>query len=428
MRFWGIAALAVAVSGCSGVVPRHVEHGTSAPPAQHAPSRTEPAYAPEPQAHVAVRQPTPATPRAPIAASPAPVNATTAVAAGLVAGPSIDALPISDQNAARTLSAFRTSCASLQRRTDASGLTRGADWTPACNAAASASDRDARGFFNRWFETVQVADGKAHATGYYEPEIAGSRQRRRGYEVPIYGKPADLVEIDLGKFSKDYQGKRIRGRMSGQSFVPYFERKEIEQGALQDRAPIIAYAADPVEIFFLQIQGSGRLRQPDGSIIRIGYASQNGRDYTAIGALMRERGLLKPGGASMQGIMAYLRENPAAGREIMWENKSFIFFHELTGPGPLGSMGLPVTREASVAVDPRFIPMGGLVFLSMDRSDANGLWVAQDTGGAIKGTNRVDTFWGAGEDARAIAGGMNAKGTAWLLVPRGTLARHKKGS
>ena len=418
MRAWGVVALAALLSACSGgIVPDYVETGPGPAPA-YTPDR-----APEPQAHVEVRQPIPATPLAPIAAPAAGASVTSAAKANVIAGPPVDTLPISDDNAARALDAFKLSCNSLQKRADNSGLTRGSDWTPACNAAQSTSPRDARAYFSRWFETIQVADGKAQATGYYEPEIAGSRERRRGYEVPIYGRPSDLVDVDLGQFSADLKGKRIRGRVSGQSFVPYFERREIEQGAIHDRAPIIAYAADPVEIFFLQIQGSGRLRQPDGQVIRIGFASQNGRDYTGIGALMRDRGLLKPGGASMQGIMAYLREHPEQGREIMWENKSFVFFQELKGAGPLGSMGLPVTGRASAAVDVRFVPLGGLVFLSMDRAEANGLWVAQDTGGAIKGSNRVDTFWGAGEEARAIAGGMNSRGTAWLLVPQGTLAR-----
>jgi membrane-bound lytic murein transglycosylase A len=325
--------------------------------------------------------------------------------------------------AARALAAFRTSCPSLVRRTDASGLTRGEDWRAACDASKTAQDREAVQFFATHFEAVQVADGKAFATGYYEPEIAGSRTRRTGYEVPIYGRPSDLVDVDLGKFSDAMKGKSVRGRVEGTNFVPYHERTAIEQGALQGRGLEIAWASDPVELFFLQIQGSGRLRLPDGGVMRIGYASQNGRDYTGIGRLMLDRGILKPGQASMQGIMAYLRENPAQGRDIMRENKSYVFFRELTGPGPLGAMGHPVSARGSVATDPKFVPLGAPVFLSMDRQDANGLWVAQDTGGAIKGTNRFDTFWGAGDEARAVAGGMAARGTAWLLLPKGTLAR-----
>ncbi len=416
MRIWGVVALAALLSACSGgVVPHSVEPGYRAP--AEAPRVSEPHSSP------AARQPIPAVPLAGVPAPAAATGVTSAVQAGVVAGPAFDSLPLTDDGAARALAAYKLSCRSLVRRTDSSGLTQGADWAPSCDAAQAWPARDARGFFARWFETIQVADGKAQATGYYEPEIAGSRHRRPGYEVPVYAKPDDLIEVDLGQFSADLKGKRIRGRVNGQSFVPYFDRKEIDQGALAGRGLEIAWAADPIELFFLQIQGSGRLRGPDGQVMRIGFAGQNGREYVGIGALMRDRGLLKPGGASMQGIMAYLREHPEEGQAIMWENKSYVFFQELKGAGPNGSLGLPVTGRASAATDPRFIPLGAPVFLSMDRAEANGLWIAQDTGGAIKGPNRVDTFWGAGDEARAIAGGMNSRGTAWLLVPTGTLAK-----
>lgn len=408
MRAWGVAALAALLGACSsGVVPASRPATGSSRPSTSIP----------------VRQPVAATPLAPAPAPAAPASATTAAMAGLIAGPQVDDLPITMAAAARALGAFKISCATLIRRTDATGLTRGEDWRPACDAARTTPDRDAATFFARYFETVQIADGKAFATGYYEPEIAGSRTRRPGYEVPVYGLPADLIDVDLGTFSDTLQGKSIRGRVDGTRFVPYHDRAAIEQGALQGRGLEIAWAADPVELFFLQIQGSGRLRQPDGSVMRIGYASQNGRDYTGIGKLMLDRGLLQRGQASMQGIMAYLRANPEQGRAIMRENKSYVFFRELTGAGPLGALGVPVTGLASVAADPKFVPLGAPVFLSMDRQDANGLWIAQDTGGAIKGANRFDTFWGAGDDARAIAGGMSARGTAWLLLPKGTLAR-----
>ena len=205
--------------------------------------------------------------------------------------------------------------------------------------------------------------------------------------------------------------------------VPYHDRTAIEDGALAGRGLEIAWAADPIEFFFLQIQGSGRLLQPDGSVIRIGYASQNGREYVGIGKLMKDRGLLGPGQTSMQGIVAWLRANPEEGRAIMRENKSYIFFQELTGPGPLGALGLPVTPRATVAADPKFVPLGAPVLLAMGRSELDGLWVAQDTGGAIKGANRFDTFWGAGADAATIAGGMQARGKAYVLLPKGTAAR-----
>ncbi len=414
MRAWGVAACAALLGACSsGVVPAGRPATGGAAPARPAPS----------SGGVPVRQPVAATPLTPAPAAPVPTGVTTAAAAGLLAGPAVEDLPITMAAAARALGAFKLSCATLVRRTDATGLTRGADWQPACDAARTTQDRDAATFFARYFETVQVADGKAFATGYYEPEIAGSRTRRPGYEVPVYARPSDLIDVDLGGFTDTLAGKSIRGRVDGTKLVPYHDRTAIEQGALAGRGLEIAWAADPVELFFLQIQGSGRLRLPDGGVMRIGYASQNGRDYTGIGKLMLDRGLVQRGQASMQGIMAYLRANPAQGTAIMRENKSYVFFRELTGAGPLGALGIPVTALATVATDPKFVPLGAPVFLSMDRQDANGLWIAQDTGGAIKGSNRFDTFWGAGDDARAIAGGMAARGTAWLLLPKGTLQR-----
>jgi membrane-bound lytic murein transglycosylase A len=209
-------------------------------------------------------------------------------------------------------------------------------------------------------------------------------------------------------------------------FVLFYDRTQIELGALANRGLEIAWAADPVEFFFLQIQGSGLVRLPDGELMRIGYAGQNGREYVGIGRVMRERGMIGEGtpyATSMQGIMEYIRDNPADGRDIMRLNKSWIFFRELNTDGPLGSLGVPVRREASVAVDPLFVPYGAPVFLDMDRPVADGLWIAQDTGGAIKGANRFDTFWGNGADAREIAGGMSARGSALVLLPRGTLDR-----
>ncbi|MBO9711534.1 MltA domain-containing protein [Sphingomonas sp.] len=411
MRIIGVVALALLLGACSGgVVPRYPAPATAGPAPQRPPAEKP-------------RQPVPATPIKPSDAPAAPAGTKTAVLAGLAAGPAVADLPIDQADAERALAAFRLSCPALLKRTDASGLTRPEDWRSACSAAAGWESRRAPDFFAQYFEAVQVADGKAYATGYYEPEIAGSRDHRRGFDVPIYGKPDDLIEADLGLFSDSLKGKKIRGRVDGQSFVPYYDRGAIEDGAIGGHAPVIAWAADPVEVFFLQVQGSGRLRDTNGEVMRIGYGGQNGRDYTGIGALMRDRKLLGPGQLSMQGIMAYLREHPAEGDAIMRENKSFVFFQELKGAGPLGALGYAVTGNTTVAADPAFIPLGAPVFLSMDRTDATGLWVAQDTGGAIKGPNRFDTFWGAGDDARATAGGMSARGTAFVLLPVGTLAR-----
>ncbi|ODS61017.1 MAG: hypothetical protein ABS48_00250, partial [Erythrobacter sp. SCN 68-10] len=341
----------------------------------------------------------------PVAAAGA-TGAASAVVAGLALGPAIAALGVDQTGAARALASFVESCPQLLRRSDASGLTRPDDWQPSCDAARTWPAGRARDFFATHFEAVRIGDGQAFATGYFEPEIAGSRTRRPGFEVPVYGMPSDLVRGWPDTVPPhDRTGRQPLGRYDERGrFVLYHERAEIEAGALEGKAPVIAWAADPVEFFFLQIQGSGRLRTPEGEVIRIGYAGQNGREYVGIGSVMRERGLIGSGSGqysgSMQGIMAYIRENPREGRDLMRLNKSWVFFQELKGDGPLGAMGVPVRRAASVAADPAFVPLGAPVWLDLDRREAGGLWIAQDTGGAIKGANRFDTFWGAGEDAR----------------------------
>jgi membrane-bound lytic murein transglycosylase A len=351
-------------------------------------------------------------------------GATSAAASGVRAGPPFAALGATDPEARAALAAFRISCPSLVRRTDRSGLTRPADWQPACAAAASWPREDALGFFARYLEPVVVGDGRAFATGYYEPEIAGSRTRRPGYEVPIYGRPDDLIDVDLGLFAPDLKGRKIRGQVQGSALTLYPDRSRIVAGELGAHAPVVAWAHDPIEMFFLQVQGSGLLRLPDGGIMRVGYATQNGREYTGIGRYMKDRGLFGPNDStSMQGIIARLRQEPDGGAAIMNANKSFVFFRELGGAGPLGAMGFPVMGRTTVAADPAFTPLGAPLFLSMDHGEASGLWVAQDTGGAIKGANRFDTYWGSGAEARTVAGGMSARGQAWLLLPIGTVAR-----
>ena len=315
-------------------------------------------------------------------------------------------------DAQRTLEAFRRSCPVLVKRDDKSGLTTGADWGPLCAEAATLAPIEAARFFHDRFTWVRVGDGKAFATGYYEPELAGSRTQAPGDEVPIYGVPSDLVRCTRA------DGGEGRGRIdeTGQC-VLYYDRAAIEDGALAGRGLEIAWAADPVALFFLQIQGSGRLRLPDGGVMRLGYAGQNGREYVAIGRLLRERNLLPPGGASMKAIVDWIHAHPDEGRALMRENLSYIFFKELTGEGPLGALGVAVGPRSSVAADPSFVPLGAPIWLSLDRAEANGLWVAQDTGGAIKGANRFDTFWGAGAEAEATAGGFAANGQALLLLP-----------
>jgi membrane-bound lytic murein transglycosylase A len=303
----------------------------------------------------------------------------------------------------------------MMRRQDKSGLANAAAWAAVCAEAPTVAPEQASAFFRDRFDWISVGGGKAFATGYYEPEIAGSRTPQPGY-VPIYRTPPDLVRCTRP------DGQTGRGRVDETGTCAlYFTRPEIDDGALVNKGLEIAWAADPVELFFLEIQGSGRIRFPDGSVMRLGYADQNGREYVAIGRLLRERGILPPGGANMQAIKDWMRANPNQGRELMRQNLSYIFFRELTGPGPLGAMNVPVTPRATVAADPNFVPLGAPVFLALDRPEAYGFWIAQDTGGAIKGANRFDTFWGAGADATQIAGGMSASGVALVLVPKGAV-------
>ena len=360
-------------------------------------------------------QPPPVQPQPQPQPQPVPPPPANAVQAGVaLSAPAV----LSEADAQEALAAFRLSCKSVVKRADKSGLANPGDWVAVCGQAPYVQPGGASAFFQNNFDWVRVGDGKAFATGYFEPEIAASPVQAPGYTVPIYVTPPDLTRCTLPT------GETGRGRIdqNGQC-VLYFTRAEINGGALAGKGLEIAWAADPVELFFMEIQGSGRLRYPDGTVVRIGYDNQNGREYVAIGRLLKERGILPPGGTNMESIVAWMRANPDQAQALMEENSSYIFFKVLNGPGPLGALGIPVTPRATVAADPNFIPLGAPVFLALDRPEASGIWVAQDTGGAIKGSNRVDTFWGAGNDARRIAGGMAAKGQALILLPKGAAAR-----
>lgn len=355
-----------------------------------------------------------------------------AISLGVRAGPRLSSLNLRSVDASNALDAFAASCPVVRQREDVSGLTRPADWVVPCEAASLWPRTQATDFFRRYFTAAVVGDGQGFATGYFEPQIAGVRSRRAGYDVPVYGVPQDLERCwrdDIAQSERTGRAPLSRRTPDGRC-VPYYTRAEIDGGALAGRGLEIGWAADPVEVFFLQIQGSGQLIGPDGEVLRIGYAGQNGHSYTGIGALMRQRGLIGPGtgyATSMQGIMQYLRDRPAEGRAIMEENESWVFFQVLSGPnaaiGPLGSIGVPVTAENSVAVDPDYVPYGAPVWLDLDRDEADGLWVAQDTGGAITGPNRFDTFWGAGPRAREVAGGMSGRGSALVLLPQDAARR-----
>ena len=364
-------------------------------------------------------------PNAPPVASP-DTPPETALTVGVKPGPALASLPgFAATDPTLALAAFRRSCPVLVKRADASGMTQPGDWAQACATAATATD--ARAFFTTALQPVTVADGKGLNTGYYEPELAGSRTAAPGYSVPLYRRPKDLIEVDLGLFADTMKGRKVRGRVEGNALVPYWDRGETDDGKLAGRGLELAWAVDPYDVFFLEIQGSGRLRLPDGSVMRVGYDNQNGREYTGIGKLLRDRAALGPGQATMDGIIGWMRAQPDGGKSLMRENRSKIFFRELKGDpalGPPGAIGIPLTPRVSVAADPRFLPMGAPLWL-VARPDGPvaGVMVAQDTGGAIKGANRLDTFWGAGADARRIAGGASSTGTVTILLPAVSVAR-----
>lgn len=317
------------------------------------------------------------------------------------------------------LEAFRRACPRLLRRIDQSGLTTAQDWKAPC----ADPERDPATFFARHFAPVRLGDGRGLATGYFEPEIAGLTHPAPG-AAPVLARPPELVEIDLSRFGSGYTGT-IRGVVQNGRVVPAPDRAAIEGGAFAGRNLELGWAADPVDLFFLHIQGSGRLRFPDGSSLRIGYAGQNGHSYVAIGRLLRQRGILEQAG--MAEIKAWLRANPAEGAALMRENPSYIFFRRLpeSTDGPIGALGVPLLAEANAAADPTSLPLGAPVWIEtmVEGAPYNRLLVASDTGGAIRGANRFDIFFGPGEDAGRKAGALAAPLTATLLLPRPAVAR-----
>lgn len=328
-----------------------------------------------------------------------------------------------DDDAAQALPAFRTSCRSLRERDPWREVCRLAD------ALGRADARSAREFFERHFVPYRVAnpDGgeTGLVTGYYEPVLRGSRERRPPFVHPLYAPPDDLLVIDLAAVAPETKHLRLRGRIDGRRVVPYWSRAEIENGAAPVKGKEIVFVDDAIEAFFLQIQGSGRVRLAGGEELRVGYADQNGHPYQSIGRYLVEQGELKLAQASMQGIQAWARANPARLPELLNRNPSYVFFRELapSPDGPIGAQGLPLSAGRSIAIDPRFIPLGAPVYLATTHPDSSvpleRLTVAQDTGGAIRGAVRADFFWGTGQDAGRLAGRMRQQGRMWVLLPAG---------
>jgi membrane-bound lytic murein transglycosylase A len=260
-------------------------------------------------------------------------------------------------------------------------------------------------------------------TGYYEPIIRGDRVRTERARYPVYGVPPDLVTVDLASLYPELKHMRLRGRVVGKRLVPYFSRGEIAEASSGFPGRPIAWAEDPVELFYMQIQGSGRVEFPSGEQMRIGYADQNGHPFRSVARVLIERGELAASEASMDGIRRWGRTNPDKLAELLNENPSYIFFRQLPDalPGPLGALGVPLTKKRSIAVDSRFIPLGAPVFLSTSwprsRQPLNRLVLAQDTGGEIRGAVRVDFFWGVGDEAGFQASRMKQQGRKWVLLP-----------
>jgi membrane-bound lytic murein transglycosylase A len=269
-------------------------------------------------------------------------------------------------------------------------------------------------------------------TGYYEPLLDGSRARSARYNVPLYAAPDDLLTIDLTELYPELKGKRLRGRVEGKRVIPYWSRAEIENGSAPVADKALVYVGDPVEAFFLQIQGSGRVRLAEGGIMRVGYADQNGHPYVSIGRILVERGEMPLEKASLQGIRDWGRHNPEKLGPLLDENPSYVFFREVAPPapgtldaqidGPFGSLGVPLLRERAIAVDPRSVPLGAPVYLAttypLSTRPLTRLVLAQDTGGAIRGAVRADFFWGFGDEAGREAGRMKQDGRMWILWPK----------
>jgi membrane-bound lytic murein transglycosylase A len=281
-------------------------------------------------------------------------------------------------------------------------------------------------FFESAFVPYQVVnpDGAQQGliTGYYEPKLYGSRVRTERFKYPLYAEPGDLLTVDLASVYPQLKGLRLRGRLEGHRVVPYYSRAEIDGGSGNQH--VLLWVDNEVDLFFLQIEGSGRIELADGSMVKVGYADQNGYPYVSIGKKLVEMGELTVDQASMQSIKKWGEENPARLTALLDQNPSYVFFRELPDSlaGPLGALGVPLTDAYSIAVDPRTIPLGSPVFLSTTYPESerplNRLMMAQDTGGAIRGAVRADFFWGFGEEAANMAGKMRQTGRMWVLLPK----------
>lgn len=309
-------------------------------------------------------------------------------------------------------------------------------WQPVCAAAQQAGLGDeagtaqVRAFLETHLQPWRLLDAagkpaKNTVTGYYEPLIRASRKRGGQYQWPLYAPPEDLLTIDLGSVYPELAGKRIRGKLQGKRVVPYDTRAQIAQA--ENQPPVIVWADDPVEAFFLQIQGSGRAQLENGDMIRLAYADHNGRPYASIGRWLADKGEMPLAQTSMQNIKAWAKRNPGRVQEMLNANTAMVFFREerIVDPqlGPKGAYSIPLVGERAVAIDTRFVPLGTPIYLATQYPASSQplrrLMFAQDTGAAIKGAARTDYYWGFGDEAGAKAGRMKQTGEMWLLWPKG---------
>jgi membrane-bound lytic murein transglycosylase A len=310
------------------------------------------------------------------------------------------------------------------------------DWRGACGAMAGpdATDIAVRHFLEAWFTPVSVAAGENAEglfTGYYEPELLGSRTPTTAFAVPLYRRPPDLVSVELADFRSDLRGESLVGRLVDGRLRPYHTRADIDAGVLSGQGLELLWLADTIDAFFLQVQGSGRVRLAEGGSVRVGYAASNGHPHTAIGRILVERGELTLEAASMQAVRQWLRDHPDEAAALMQVNARYIFFREIADDGPVGSLGVVLTPGRSLAIDPSLLPLGAPFWVETTYpagtpeagQPLRRLMVAQDTGGAIKGAVRGDIYWGSGEAALAYAGPMRQQGRYYLLLPKTVAAR-----
>jgi len=345
-----------------------------------------------------------------------------------------DALPgWQDDTLAKALPAWRRSCTRIASQPDSKdiGLSAGtvADWRPVCAGIVDlpAGDSGAlRSFIEASLVPLRVrgkSDDPGLFTGYFEPIIEASRERTPIFHEPIYALPRDHVSVRLEAFDPELKGRSVVGRVENGRLVPYRQRGEIEAGAINDTAEVLFWARDTLDVFILQIQGSGIASLPDGSRTRIGFAGHNGHNYGSIGRWLIENGELNAGRAGWEDIRAWLEANPKIMRDTLAVNRRFIFFREIDGGGPTGAAGVTLTAERSMAVDPKHVPLNVPVWLDAEHPDGDRrlqrLMLAQDTGNAIRGAVRGDFYWGTGRAALDKAGRMKSRGAYYILVPRG---------